>query len=194
MDFAQFYQEGGVWMHHIAIVAVLGAGVMIERFIFLFFRFNINGAQFFNQVQKLVAFDGWRWVERLYNVGDAELEGGLFDVKWRTDALHLPELTLRGNVSYMRTRLSNKVDGLGAGEGPRKSANLGFDYDFSAWPLTLGGNYNYIGPLDRESSARVRQAQGERREVDLYALYRLDRQLSLNEAVLRTKLLRPDAR
>lgn len=132
-----------------------------------------------NQVQKLVAFDGWRWVERPYNVGDAELEGGLFDVKWRTDALHLPELTLRGNVSYTRTRLSNKVDGLGAGEGPRKSANLGFDYDFSAWPLTLGGNYNYIGPLDRESSARVRQAQGERRQVDLYALYRLDRQLSL---------------
>jgi biopolymer transport protein ExbB/TolQ len=41
-------------MHPIALCAVLGAGVMIERFIFLFFRFNINGAQFFNQIQKLV--------------------------------------------------------------------------------------------------------------------------------------------
>ncbi len=132
-----------------------------------------------NQVQKLVAFEGGRWIERPYNVGDAELAGGLFDFKWRTDALHLPELTVRGNLSYTRTRLSHKVDGQGAGEGPRQSANLGFDYDFSAWPLTLGGNLNYIGRLDRESSARVRQEQGVRRQIDLYALYRLDRQLSL---------------
>jgi hypothetical protein len=53
-NFAQFYQEGGAYMHAIALTAVLGAGVMIERFIFLFFRFNINGGQFFNQIQKLV--------------------------------------------------------------------------------------------------------------------------------------------
>jgi len=33
--------------------------------------------------------------------------------------------------------------------------------------------------MDRESSARVRQEQGVRRQLDLYALYRLDRQLSL---------------
>ena len=53
-DFAKFYQDGGGFMHAIALCAVLGAGVMIERFIFLFFRFNINGGQFFNQTQKLV--------------------------------------------------------------------------------------------------------------------------------------------
>ncbi len=132
-----------------------------------------------NQVQKLVAYESGRWIERPYNVGEAELRGGLFDFKWRTDALRLPELTLRGNLSYTRTRLSNQVEGLGAGEGPRKSANLGFDYDFAAWPLTVGGNFNYVGAIDRESSARVRQEQGPRRQVDLYALYRLDRRLSL---------------
>ncbi len=53
-NFATFYQQGGFFMHPIALSAVLGAGVMIERFIFLFFRFNINGEQFFNQIQKLV--------------------------------------------------------------------------------------------------------------------------------------------
>jgi biopolymer transport protein ExbB/TolQ len=53
-NFAEFYQEGGFWMHFIALSAVIGAGVTIERFIFLFFRFNINGGQFFNQIQKLV--------------------------------------------------------------------------------------------------------------------------------------------
>lgn len=53
-NFAEFYQQGGVFMHFIALSAILGSGVMIERFIFLFFRFNINGGQFFNQIQKLV--------------------------------------------------------------------------------------------------------------------------------------------
>lgn len=70
MDFAQFYQEGGAWMHPIAICAVLGAGVMIERFIFLFFRFNINGAQFFNQVQKLVMANNIDRAIKLCNAAD----------------------------------------------------------------------------------------------------------------------------
>lgn len=70
MDFAQFYQESGVWMHPIAICAVLGAGVMIERFIFLFFRFNINGAQFFNQVQKLVMANNIDRAIKLCNAAD----------------------------------------------------------------------------------------------------------------------------
>jgi biopolymer transport protein ExbB/TolQ len=54
MNWAKFYSEGGDFMHFIALCGVIGAGVMVERFIFLFFRYNINGAQFFNQVQKLV--------------------------------------------------------------------------------------------------------------------------------------------
>lgn len=53
-NFAQFYQEGGGFMHAIAITAIIGAGVMVERFISLFFRLNINGGNFFNQIQKLV--------------------------------------------------------------------------------------------------------------------------------------------
>ncbi|MCY1060394.1 MULTISPECIES: MotA/TolQ/ExbB proton channel family protein [Nannocystis] len=70
MDFARFYQEGGAWMHPIAVCAVLGAGVMIERFIFLFFRFNINGAQFFNQIQKLVMANNIDRAIKLCNAAD----------------------------------------------------------------------------------------------------------------------------
>ena len=135
--------------------------------------------QISNQVQKLIQYENGRWVERPYNVGDAEQQGGLVDFKWRTDGLHLPDLTLRGNLSYTETRLLDPVPGLGAGEGPRKSANLGFDYELPDWQTTLGGNFNYIGALDRESSASVHQTQGQRRQFDLYALYRIDRQLSL---------------
>ena len=69
-NFAQFYKDGGPFMHAIAAAAVLGAGVMIERFIFLFFRFNINGAQFFNQIQKLVMANNIDRAIKLTNAAD----------------------------------------------------------------------------------------------------------------------------
>ena len=69
-DFAKFYQDGGPFMHAIAACAILGAGVMIERFIFLFFRFNINGGQFFNQIQKLVMANNIDRAIKLCNAAD----------------------------------------------------------------------------------------------------------------------------
>ena len=69
-NFAEFYQQGGDWMHAIALTAVVGAGVMIERFIFLFFRFNINGGQFFNQIQKLVMANNIDRAIKLCNAAD----------------------------------------------------------------------------------------------------------------------------
>jgi biopolymer transport protein ExbB len=69
-NFAEFYQDGGFWMHFIALSAVIGAGVTIERFIFLFFRFNINGGQFFNQIQKLVMANNIDRAIKLCNAAD----------------------------------------------------------------------------------------------------------------------------
>ncbi|MCB9637577.1 MAG: MotA/TolQ/ExbB proton channel family protein [Myxococcales bacterium] len=50
----QFYVDGGVFMHPIAICLIFGIGLTIERFIFLFFKYNINGAAFMAQIQKLI--------------------------------------------------------------------------------------------------------------------------------------------
>jgi len=130
-------------------------------------------------IQKLTQREQERWVERPWNVGDATLSGGLFDFRLRADAFGWPALTLRGNAAYTDTRLSNRVAGLGAGEGPRKSINLGADYELAALRLTLGGNYQWTSALDRESSATVRQTQGARRQLDLYAVHRIDRQFRL---------------
>jgi biopolymer transport protein ExbB len=69
-NFAEFYQDGGFWMHFIALTAVIGAGVTVERFIFLFFRLNINGAQFFNQIQKLVMANNIDRAIKLCNAAD----------------------------------------------------------------------------------------------------------------------------
>ena len=51
---AKAFQDGGGFMYAIAAVSVFGIGIIIERFIFLFFRYNINATAFMAQIQKLV--------------------------------------------------------------------------------------------------------------------------------------------
>ena len=51
---AKFYSDGGAWMHPILFMSVIGLGVIIERFIFLYFKYNINAQAFMAQIQKLV--------------------------------------------------------------------------------------------------------------------------------------------
>lgn len=51
---AEAFENGGVWMYIILAVSVLAVGLIIERFIFLFFKYNINAHAFMAQVQKLV--------------------------------------------------------------------------------------------------------------------------------------------
>ncbi len=51
---AKFFVEGGPWMWPIAAMSVVGMAIIIERFIFLFFKYNINGSAFMAQIQKLV--------------------------------------------------------------------------------------------------------------------------------------------
>ncbi len=143
-----------------------------------------------NHVQKLVRLEGGRWVERPYNVGTAVLTGATLDFKARLDALDFPQLTLRGNLARVSTRIVEPVANLGAGEGPRSSLNLGFDYEIGARRLTLGGNLNLTSAIDRESSASVRQTQAARKQFDLYARQRLDTHLALRLSV--SNVLRPD--
>ena len=45
---------GGFWMYIILAASIVGIGIIIERFIFLFFKYNINANAFMAQIQKLV--------------------------------------------------------------------------------------------------------------------------------------------
>jgi biopolymer transport protein ExbB len=51
---AEFYRQGGIWMHPIALVSVFVFGISAERIYALYFRYNINASQFMAQIQKLV--------------------------------------------------------------------------------------------------------------------------------------------
>jgi biopolymer transport protein ExbB/TolQ len=51
---AEAFDSGGGWMYVIAFTSVVGLGIIVERFIFLFFKYNINANAFMGQIQKLV--------------------------------------------------------------------------------------------------------------------------------------------
>ena len=51
---AKAMSEGGIWMYVILATSIVGVGIMIERFVMLFFKFNINATAFMAQIQKLV--------------------------------------------------------------------------------------------------------------------------------------------
>lgn len=48
------WDNGGIWMYSILAVSILCLGVVIERFVFIFFKYNINAHAFMAQIQKLV--------------------------------------------------------------------------------------------------------------------------------------------
>jgi len=48
------FQAGGPVMYVIACFSALAIAIIIERTIFIFFRYNINGPAFMNQIMKLV--------------------------------------------------------------------------------------------------------------------------------------------
>ncbi len=47
-------ERGGYFMYMILLTSIVGIGIIIERFIFLFFKYNINATAFMSQVQQLV--------------------------------------------------------------------------------------------------------------------------------------------
>lgn len=51
---AEAFRTGGIWMYLILVVSIFAIGIIIERFIFLFFKYNINANAFMAQIQKLV--------------------------------------------------------------------------------------------------------------------------------------------
>jgi biopolymer transport protein ExbB/TolQ len=51
---AAFFVEGGFWMIPVGAVSFMVAAIAVERVIFLFFKYNIDGKQFMDQVEKLV--------------------------------------------------------------------------------------------------------------------------------------------
>lgn len=129
-----------------------------------------------------LALENGRWVATPVNHGRAQLRSIELEAKLPLAALFTgaPALDLRVDVARNWSTLDaiagpdNRLDG----QLPW-SANLGADYQLASRPWTLGGNLHYqAGGRSRESS-QLLAWQGARRELDVYALWKLSDRLRL---------------
>lgn len=134
-----------------------------------------------DKVQKRTALEAGRYVERPLNVARATETSVVADFKWKLAAL--PALTLRGNVSTSRIETGDPGAAFVRQESPRHAANLGADYDWAAARLSFGGNLSYSSDYTREANPDTEQTQRARTQLDLYAVKKLDRALSLRLSI-----------
>lgn len=117
-----------------------------------------------------------RYVERPANVGRAHETSVVADFKFQPAAL--PALTLRGNASTSQLTL-NDSSMLPRQESPRHNGNLGVDYEHAPWKTTLGGNLSLTASSTRGVNATTQLTQRARQQLDLYAVKKIGKKLSL---------------
>jgi biopolymer transport protein ExbB len=78
IDFiTSFFREGGPFMYIILVVSVIAAATVIERGYMILFRYNLNGAAFMAQIQKLIMANN---IDRAIKLCNAESNAALTKV------------------------------------------------------------------------------------------------------------------
>jgi biopolymer transport protein ExbB/TolQ len=68
---AEAFRTGGHWMYLILGVSIIALGISVERFIFLFFKYNIDAQKFMTNIKKLVMADNIDRAIKLCNAADS---------------------------------------------------------------------------------------------------------------------------
>lgn len=114
------------------------------------------------------------WVEAPFNDGDARAHGVELEAR-----LPLTKaLDLRANLSRNWSRVDNVPgpDNRLENQTPA-TVNLGADYRWPQW--TVGGNFNYQAAGPARQSVEVLNSASAKRELDLYALWKLNAKTQL---------------
>jgi outer membrane receptor protein involved in Fe transport len=135
-----------------------------------------------------------RWVARPVNIGDARTRGLELEAK-----LPLTLLMPNGPALDMRTSLSRNWSSVAQVTGPGNriaeqiplQASLSADYSLDA--VTLGGSFIFRESAWTAVSATQSRFSGSRRDLDLYALWKMDKQRQLRITVANL-LARDDSR
>lgn len=87
-----------------------------------------------------------RWISELRNAGNGEAYGLELDGRIPLRMLGMPNLTLWGNATLVRTQLTDPETGQTRrfAEQPDIVTNVGVDYYVEAWRTTFGLNYNRV--------------------------------------------------
>jgi outer membrane receptor protein involved in Fe transport len=159
----------GAWEHYWAEGALVSVSASAR---------NID-----NNTRDQIVFDGSRWVSRPMNTGSARARGLELEAKFPLKALvaTTTALDLRGNLS----RNWSSVEGI---PGPNNrllnqtplSATLGADYKLGAF--SAGGSFVFKNGGEVRLSSNQLSYESVRRELDLYALWKLNPKAQLRLA------------
>ncbi|MGZ5200755.1 MAG: TonB-dependent receptor plug domain-containing protein [Telluria sp.] len=127
-----------------------------------------------------VFLDGERWVSQAVNIGGARTESLELETKFPLTMLfaHAPALDLRASVARNWSRVDavpgpdNRLD-----QQTPLSANLGLDYSVGTW--TTGASFAFKNGGHVRVSAEQTAYVNVQRNLDLYALWKLDRKYQL---------------
>ncbi|MCA1925827.1 MAG: TonB-dependent receptor [Thiobacillus sp.] len=133
-----------------------------------------------DKIQRRIALEAGRYVERPVNFDSASETSVVADFKW--NVAELPGLSLRGNLSTSRLRIDAST-AVVRQESPRRAASLGVDYEIKPLGLTLGSNLSYSSAFRSEASQDTEQTTRPRTQLDLFAVRKFSRKLSLRFSV-----------
>lgn len=137
---------------------------------------NLYWREIDDKLQRLTQLEGLRYVERPSNVGQAHETSVVADFKFQPAAL--PTLTVKGNATTSQLTLDNDSI-LPRQESARYSGNVGIEYEHVPWNLSIGGNLSLSAPYTRSINATTQLTQRARQQLDVFAVKKLDKKLSL---------------
>lgn len=131
-------------------------------------------------IERRVALEGTRWVERPWNEGDATHWGVEIDGKLRTDNLGWKGATLRAHLTLPRSRVHDERLGItrAARETPRYLLSGGIDQTLPMG-MSLGASFQHSGPVRTKIDGEQDTVTRRRTTLDAYALKRLTAELNL---------------
>jgi outer membrane receptor protein involved in Fe transport len=119
------------------------------------------------------------WIVMPDNAGAATVRGLEFEARTRRGAL-AGRLNLARNWSRLEAVAGpdNRIAGQ-----PTWSGNLGLDYAAPNQPVELGGTYSHRSGYASRQSAQLADYAGDKRQLDLYALWKRDQKSKLRLSV-----------
>ena len=119
------------------------------------------------------------WTATPVNAGKATVRGIEFEGK-----ATIGRLAVRVNLARNWSRVDNVPgpDNRIAGQ-PAYNGNLGLDYSAAKVGIDVGGSYTHTGRIVNRSSAWIVNADGMKRQLDLYALWKRDARSRLRLSV-----------
>lgn len=132
----------------------LGAEFTVEKFFAQgtgLLSFNLYSRDVSDYIEKTARLEDGRYVERPYNVGDAEFWGAEWDYSQQLLAEGNHGLTLKISHAEMHGRVSNTKTGV---EGevkdmPPRISNLGLDWSYQPGRIAAGFSLNYAPEFTR---------------------------------------------